>query len=76
VIELKGHVLAVQRLENAAAEKAGMRARLLDEAALLGTRGPDYAAELAETLLEDLAKEIGDAAELGLRLAGAMNAAR
>lgn len=76
MIELKGHVLAVQKLENAAAEKAGLRARLLDEAALLGKGGEGYAAELAETILSDLAEEIGDAAELGLRLAGAMNASR
>lgn len=76
MIDLKGHVLAVQKLESAAAEKAGMRARLLDEEALLGKGGADYAAELAETILADLTKEIGDAAELGLRLAGAMNAAR
>jgi len=76
VIELKGHVLQVQRLENAAAEKAGMRARLLDEAALLGKGGAGYAADMAEALLKDITKEIGDAAELGLRLAGAMNAAR
>jgi len=76
MIELKGHVLKVQRLENAAAEKAGLHARLINEERLLGKGGAAYAERFAETLLQDIAKEIGDAAELGLRLAGAMNAAR
>jgi hypothetical protein len=69
VIELKAHVLKVQRLENAAAERAGLRVRLLDEARLLGRRGAAYAGDIVEALLRDIVKEIGDAAELGLELA-------
>jgi len=76
MIELKGHILKVQRLENAAAEKAGLHARLVNEQRLMGKDGGAYEERFAEALLQDIAKEIGDAAELGLRLAGAMNAAR
>ena len=76
MIELKGHVLKVQQLENAAAEKAGLRARLINEQRLLGKDSAAYEERFIQALLQDLMKEIGDAAELGLRLAGAMNAAR
>jgi len=75
-MNLKEHVLGLQRFENAATEKAGLRCRLLDETALVGKDGKAYARGFAEAILGDIQGEIKAAAELGMELGAAIDRAR
>lgn len=75
-MDLRDHALKLQRLENAATEKAGLRLRLLDEAALTGKGGKDYAKTFTETLIGDIGEELKAAAALGVELGEAMNKAK
>ncbi len=74
MIELKAHTLKVQKLENSAAEKAGLRFRLLDEVRLMGKTGPAYIEECVDALIADIAPEILGAAKLGKELGEAIRA--
>jgi hypothetical protein len=73
MIELKAHVLLVQKIENKMAERAGLRFRLMDEARLLGREGKAYAAEYADALAQDILEGAKEAVRLGLELADSMN---
>ena len=75
-MDLRDHALKLQRLESDACEKAGLRLRLLDEAALAGKGREDYAREYVRAVLDDISNEVKAAAELGLELGEAMAAAR
>lgn len=75
-MDLRDHALELQRLENDAAEKAGLRMRLLDQAALMGRGGQAYAREFAEAILSDIRDEIMAATELGIELGAAIEKAR
>ncbi len=75
MLELKAHVLRVQKLEQSAADKAGLRSLLLDETKLLGKQGADYAEAWLEQLIKDITPEILAAAKLGKELRGALDAA-
>jgi hypothetical protein len=75
-MDLREHTLKLQRLENAACEKAGLRLRVLDEATLLGKDGKDYARALTEQVLTDIADEIKAAAALGVELGTAIAEAK
>jgi len=68
MIELKGHILKLQKVENRMAEIAGLKFRLMDEARLLGKDGKAYAAEYADVLAKDIFEGVRQAAELGLEL--------
>lgn len=68
MIELKGHILKLQKVESRMAERAGLKFRLMDEARLLGKDGKAYAAEYADALVRDVFKGVREAAELGLEL--------
>jgi hypothetical protein len=68
MIELKGHILKLQKVENRMAELAGLKFRLMDEARLLGKDGKAYAAEYADALARDISEGIREAAILGLEL--------
>ncbi len=74
MIELKAHTLKVQRLENRAAEKAGMRFLLLDEERLFSKGGPAYIAEMVKRMIEDVGPELVGAAKLGKELGEAIRA--
>ena len=73
-MELSAHMLKVQKLEERACQKAGMRFHLLDERALLSKGGEKYAAEFTETLIKDVTPEILEAANLGIALGKEINA--
>jgi len=66
---IRGNVRKTQELENSAAEKAGIRALLLDEARLLGKDSESYIRELVAAILEDIAPELKGSAALGVDLA-------
>lgn len=66
---VKGNVRRVQQAENSAAEKAGLRMILLDEARLLGKDGAAYAREVVASILEDVTPELKESASLGIGLA-------
>jgi hypothetical protein len=72
VIDLRKHVLELQQLESAAAEKAGLRCRLLDEAALMGKDGKAYARAFVDLILADIQPELEASARMGLELGTAM----
>ncbi|MHB8053687.1 MAG: hypothetical protein ACYDH3_00320 [Candidatus Aminicenantales bacterium] len=74
MIELKAHTLKLQRLENSAADKAGMRFQLIDEGGLLGKGSAAYIDAYAAQLLKDITPEILEAVKLGLELGEAINA--
>ena len=73
MIELKGHILKLQKIENRMAERAGLKFRLMDEARLLGKDGKAYAAEYADALAQDIFEGAREAAELGLELGESIN---
>ena len=73
MIELKAHILKLQKVENRMAEIAGLQFRFLDEARLLGKNGKAYAAEYADELAQDIFGGIKEAVELGLKLGKAVN---
>jgi len=73
MIELKGHVLKLQKVENRMAECAGLKFRLMDEARLLGKDGKAYAAEYADALARDIFEGIREAVELGKELGGSID---
>jgi hypothetical protein len=73
MIELKGHILKLQKVENRMAERAGLKFRLMEEARLLGKDGKAYAAEYADALVKEIFEGIKEAAELGLELAESIN---
>jgi hypothetical protein len=73
MIELKAHVLKLQKIENRMAEIAGMQFRFMDEARLLGKDGKAYAAEYADELAQDIFGGIKEAVELGMELAESIN---
>ena len=75
-MDLRAHTLKLQRLENAACEKAGLRLRVLDEAELMGRGGKDYARTLTEQVLTDITDEVKAAAELGIELGTAIKEAK
>ena len=72
-MELKSHVLELQKVENRMAEIAGMQFRFMDEARLLGKDGKAYAAEYADELVQDIFGGIKEAVELGLELGKAIS---
>jgi len=73
MIELKGHILKLQKIENRMAERAGLKFRLMDEARLLGKDGKAYAAEYADALAQDIFEGAREAAELGKELGESIN---
>jgi hypothetical protein len=73
LIELKGHILKLQMVENRMAEIAGLKFRLMDEARLLGKDGKAYAAEYADALVKDIFEGVRQAAELGMELRESIN---
>ena len=73
MIELKAHVLKLQKVENRMAEIAGLKFRLMDEARLLGKDGKAYAAEYADALAQDIFEGAREAAELGKELGESIN---
>ena len=73
MIELKGHILKLQKVENRMAERAGLKFRLMDEARLLGKDGTAYAAEYADALAQDIFEGAREAAELGKELGESIN---
>ncbi len=75
-MDLREHTLRLQRLEQSAVEKAGLRVRLLDEAELTGKDAKDYARGFAEAILTDIEDEIKAAAELGIELGTAISDAK
>jgi hypothetical protein len=76
MMDLRDHTLKLQLLEQSAVEKAGLRVRLLDEGALMGKGGKDYAQSFTETLIADMADEITAAAKLGVELGAAISVAK
>lgn len=66
---IRGNVRRTQELENSAAEKAGIRALLLDEGRLLGKESEAYVRELVAAILVDIAPELKESAALGVKLA-------
>ena len=76
MIDLREHTLRLQRLEQSAAEKAGLRIRLMDEATLLGKDGKAYVQDFTETILADIGPEVKAAAELGVELGAAIAEAK
>jgi hypothetical protein len=66
---IRGNVRRTQELENSAAEKAGIRALLLDEARLLGKDSDAYIREVVAGILEDITPELKESAALGVKLA-------
>ncbi len=75
MMDLRDHALKLQRIESDAMEKAGLRMRLLDEAAL-AKGGKDYAREFTEMVLADIGEEVKAAAALGVELGDAINKAK
>ena len=73
MMNLKAHVFELQKLENAAADKAGMRFLLLDEAELLGKNRDKCIDEFTAQLITDISIEIMAAAALGRELGEAMH---
>ena len=73
MIELKGHILKLQKVENRMLEIAGLKFRLMDEARLLGKDGKTYAGEYADALARDVFEGIKEAADLGLELMESIN---
>ena len=73
MIELKAHVLELQKVENRMAEIAGLKFRLMDEARLLGKDGKAYAAEYADALVKEIFEGIKEAVDLGLELRESIN---
>lgn len=74
-MDLREHTLALQKVEQSAVEKAGLRARLIDESALTGKGGKDYAAGFADVVLKDIGEEVMASAALGVKLGEAINSA-
>jgi hypothetical protein len=72
-MELKSHVLELQKIESRMAEIAGLQFRFMDEERLLGKDGKAYAAEYADELIQDIFKGIAEAVALGLELGKAIN---
>lgn len=75
MMNLRQRTLALQRLEQSAGEKAGLRMRLVDDAALTGKGAKDYIAGVAETVINDIADELKAAAALGVELGEAIKSA-
>lgn len=75
-MDLRAHVLELQRIEQSACEKAGMRMRLVDEAALVSKNGEGYRRGLVETLIADIAEDVKRAARLGVKLGDAIAQAK
>ena len=71
-MDLREHTLRLQRIENDACEKAGMRMRLVDDSALVSKDGEDYRRELVEAVLLDIAEDAKRAARLGVELGEAI----
>ncbi|HDR68003.1 MAG TPA: hypothetical protein ENN61_03010 [Bacteroidaceae bacterium] len=71
-MNLREHVRRVQLLENAAAGKAGMRFRLLEEDKLLGSGHVKYIKKYVSLLEADIAKEVLQSAKLGKELFNAI----
>lgn len=74
MIELKAHALKVQKLENRAAERAGLRFQFLDEEQLFGKKGKAYIERYVDWLIKDVTLEILEAVRLGSELREAINA--
>lgn len=74
-MDLRTHTLAVERLEQSASEKAGLRARLIDTAAAVKD-AKEYGAEFADQLIEDMRDDIEGAARLGVELGRAIKNAK
>lgn len=66
MINLKKTIVDLQRLENAAAEKVGMRLLMIEEARLYGKDRAKYAAAIAALILKDCEDEIREAAMLAI----------
>lgn len=75
MFDLRAHTLALQRLEQSAVENVGLRMRLLDERALTGKGGRDYARAFVEALVGDMKDETEGAARLGVELGAAIDKA-
>lgn len=75
MMDLRAHILKVELLEQEAAEKVGLRMRLMDEAELAGAKGDKYRAMFIERILADVSEEVSRAAVLGVELGEAISKA-
>ena len=72
MINLRKTAVAIQRLENEAAEKVGMRLLMMEDARLYGKKSEEYAGKLADLLVRDCEDEIRAAAKLAIPIADAV----
>lgn len=72
-MNLRATIRRVQLLEQSAADKAGMRFLLIDEAQLTGPDAKAYAAAMANRILEEVTPEILEAAKIGMNLLKEVN---
>lgn len=74
MINLRKIVVEIQRLENSAAEKVGMRLLLMEDARLYGKKRAEYAALIADLMIRDCEDEIRAAVEIATPIAEAVGA--